>query len=204
MAWLAYLALFPIGTALRANMFVYRDMRDPWLREMRNEPVPTLSTALPGLAALIGDFEVRGPVKIRPVDLYVSTGLRRPGIVAIGDAFATSCPAAGTGVNKVLTDVERLCNAYIPDWLATPGMAAEKIAGFYEDPAKRASDDFSTAKAFRLKALSTERGLPWGARRWGRFAGHLGRGQMRKLAARLAPNTPSARQPALGEAPPAQ
>ena len=58
-------------------------------------------------------------------------------MVLIGDAFSTSCPAAGTGTGKVFTDVERLCNVYIPRWFATPGMGAEKIAAFYDDPVRR-------------------------------------------------------------------
>jgi 2-polyprenyl-6-methoxyphenol hydroxylase-like FAD-dependent oxidoreductase len=39
----------------------------------------------------------------------------QPGLVLVGDAFSTSCRAAGTGCDKVFTDVERLCNVYIPD-----------------------------------------------------------------------------------------
>ena len=35
---MAYVTLFPIGTAMRANLFVYRDMDDPWLRQMRDAP----------------------------------------------------------------------------------------------------------------------------------------------------------------------
>ena len=31
---MAYLTLFPIGTTMRANLFVYRDMDDPWLRRI--------------------------------------------------------------------------------------------------------------------------------------------------------------------------
>ena len=50
--------------------------------------------------------------------------------MVVGDAFATSCPAAGTGTDKVFTDVERLCNHYIPLWLKTPGMATAKISAF--------------------------------------------------------------------------
>ncbi len=34
---MAYLTLFPIGSdAMRANLFVYRDMHDPWLRQLRD------------------------------------------------------------------------------------------------------------------------------------------------------------------------
>ena len=31
----------------------------------------------------------------------------------------------------IFTDVERLCNVHIPQWLASPGMAQAKIAAFY-------------------------------------------------------------------------
>ena len=76
----------------------------------------------PGLRKLMGDFTVPSFVQIRPVDLYVTQGYRQNGVVLVGDAFSTSCPAAGTGARKVLVDVERLCNVHIPHWLATPGM----------------------------------------------------------------------------------
>jgi 2-polyprenyl-6-methoxyphenol hydroxylase-like FAD-dependent oxidoreductase len=114
----AYLALFPIGSAMRANFFIYRNLDDPWLQEFREAPASTLLRSLPGLRKLTGDFEIADPVRIRPVDLYRTTGYQQPGIVVVGDAFATSCPAAGTGASKVLTDAERLCHVHIPRWLA--------------------------------------------------------------------------------------
>ena len=111
----------------------------------------------------------------------VSSEHVQPGLVLVGDAFATSCPAAGTGCNKVFTDVERLCGTYVPRWLATPGMGAEKIAAFYEDAAKVAADAQSQDKAYRLRALSTQAGLVGNARRQGRFFGHLAMGTLRRL-----------------------
>ena len=45
-----YLTLFPIGNRMRANLFAYREADDPWLREMRRNPVETLNAALPRLA----------------------------------------------------------------------------------------------------------------------------------------------------------
>jgi 2-polyprenyl-6-methoxyphenol hydroxylase-like FAD-dependent oxidoreductase len=191
---LAYLSLFPIGSAMRANFMVYRDMQDPWLRDMRHRPEAALRAAMPRLAALTGDFEVVGPVKIRPADLYVTKGHRQAGIVLVGDAFATSCPAAGTGAGKVFTDVERLCNVHIPRWLATPGMAAEKIGEFYDDPVKRACDAHSAAKAYHLRSLSIDGGLPWRARRWARFIARAGVGALKEAVRRLAPRPPD-RQP---------
>jgi 2-polyprenyl-6-methoxyphenol hydroxylase-like FAD-dependent oxidoreductase len=127
-------------------------------------------------------------VKIRPVDLTVTQGFRQNGIVLVGDAFSTSCPAAGTGARKVLVDVERLCNVYIPRWLATPGMGEAKIAAFYDDPVKRACDEQSAAKAFHLRSFSMDASLPWAAQRWTRFALHSIRGAMRRLTAPVPAN----------------
>jgi len=181
---MAYLTLFPIGAIMRANLFVYRDMDDPWLQQMRLAPHYALHTLMPRLRRLIGETEV-SDVKIRPVDLAVSTNYRRPGIVLVGDAFSTSCPAAGTGCNKVFTDVELLCNHHIPRWLASEAMGADKVAAFYDDPLKLACEAFSRDKAFFLRALSTETNALWQAQRLVRFTASAGIGALRKLRARL-------------------
>ena len=180
---MAYITLFPIGSAMRANMFAYRDLHDPWLKQLRDAPREAIYAMWPGLRPLMGEFTVPGFMKIRPVDLYVTKGYRRPGVVLVGDAFATSCPAAGTGARKVLVDVERLCNVHIPRWLATPGMGEEKIAAFYDDLVKQASDAFSTAKAYGLRSFSIDPSLPWSARRFIKFVLHWGRGTLRSLLA---------------------
>jgi 2-polyprenyl-6-methoxyphenol hydroxylase-like FAD-dependent oxidoreductase len=166
---MAYITMFPIGSVLRANLFVYRDMQDPWLRQMRQTPREALFGLIPALHRLTGDVEI-GEVKIRPVDLHVTSGHRQAGIVLIGDAFATSCPAAGTGCNKVFTDVERLCGHHIPRWLASDGMDTDKIAAFYDDPEKVACEADCLAKAYHLRSLSIDDGLSWRVRRWARFA----------------------------------
>jgi 2-polyprenyl-6-methoxyphenol hydroxylase-like FAD-dependent oxidoreductase len=178
---MAYLTLFPVGDVMRANMMVYRRMDDPWLRRFREQPEATMRAMMPGLRWMSGDFQVLGPIRIRPADLYVTEGHRQAGIVLIGDAFATSCPAAGTGTDKVFTDVERLCNVHIPNWLASDGMGAEKIAAFYDDPVKTGCDAWSTAKAYHLRSLTIDNGLQWRARRWARFLLRLGQGALRHL-----------------------
>ena len=189
----AYITLFPIQQAMRANLCVYRDMDDPWLREFRDAPRETLAALMPGLARITGAFDVPGAVKIRPADLYVTTGWRKPGVVLVGDAFSTSCPAAGTGTGKVFTDVERLCNVHVPQWLATRGMGAEKIAAFYEDPVKRAYDAHSAHKAFHLRSLTIDPGLAWEARRWTRFASRAAVGLLRQARARTSAKSPRTR-----------
>lgn len=182
----ALITLFPIGDAMRANLFVYRDMQDPWLQAMRAEPQETLFAMWPALRQIMGEFTVDGPVKIRPVDLYVSHGHRQGGVVLVGDAYSTSCPAAGTGARKVLNDVERLCNVHVPQWLATAGMAADKIAAFYDDPVKRECDAFAFAKAYNLRAFSTDDGLAWRARRRAKFLLQYAVGTLRRLRGRSA------------------
>ena len=180
-----YLTLFPIGKRIRANLFTYRQFNDPWLREMRRAPVETLTAALPRLRRIAGDFQIAGEVKIRPADLYVSTGHRQAGVVLVGDAFETTCPVTGTGSDKVFTDVERLCNVHIPGWLATEGMGETKIAAFYDDPVKQACDAWASAKAYSFRSVSIDRGIYWRAQRWARFLAWLGRGRLRRLRGRL-------------------
>ena len=183
---IAYLTIFPVGATMRANFFVYRDMRDPWLKDMRHAPLETLVAAMPGLAGLTGRFAVTSEVKIRPVDLYVTEGHRQAGVVLVGDTFATSCPAAGTGAGKALADVERLCNVHIPAWLASPGMGAEKIAAFYDDPVKVESDADSAAKARYVRSISTDASLAWQARRFANaVARQFGLAALRDLRERV-------------------
>jgi 2-polyprenyl-6-methoxyphenol hydroxylase-like FAD-dependent oxidoreductase len=180
-----YVTLFPIGNTMRANLFTYRDMADPWLRQMRQAPEQTLNASLPRLRKLIGDFKIAGEIKIRPADLYVSVGYRQPGVVLVGDAFATSCPVTGTGTDKVFTDVSQLCNIHIPNWLSSEGMGEDKIAAFYDDPAKVECDGWSAAKAFSFRSVTLEQGLYWRAQRGARFMAGLGKGTLRGLRKRF-------------------
>jgi 2-polyprenyl-6-methoxyphenol hydroxylase-like FAD-dependent oxidoreductase len=186
-----YLTLFPIGSRMRANLFVYREVDDPWLRQMRRAPAQTLKASLPRLSKITGDFDVTGDIKMRPADLYVSSCHRKPGMVLVGDAFATSCPVTGTGTDKLFTDVERLCHVHIPNWLATDGMDETKIAAFYDDPVKTACDAWSSAKAYSFRAVSIDDSLYWKAQRWARFVTWFCEGTLRQL------RTPAGPQPEL-------
>ncbi len=177
----AYVTLFPIGNRMRANLFVYRDLDDPWLRQMRKDPVETMNAVLPRLRRITREYAVTGDVRIRPADVYISTGYRQPGVVLIGDAFAATCPVTGTGTDKVFTDVARLCNVHIPAWLATEGMDETKIATFYDDPVKQACDAWSMAKAFSFRKVTIENGLYWRAQRWARFLAWFGEGVARRM-----------------------
>ncbi|MFL5000829.1 MAG: FAD-dependent monooxygenase, partial [Xanthobacteraceae bacterium] len=166
----------------------------------KTAPREALQQLMPRLRQLTGETEVCD-VKIRPVDLVISTNYRQAGIVLAGDAFATSCPAAGTGCNKVLTDVELLCNHHIPRWLESGGMGAGKIAAFYDDPVKRACEVFSRDKAFFLRALSTETGALWQTQRFMRFVGGASIGAVRRVRGRISTASRDPASAALDTAP---
>ena len=156
-----YLNIFPAGGTTRANLFTFREHTDPWVRAFRQAPRRVLAETLPGLLDALGDFEITDRVQMWLQDLAVARGVERDGVVLIGDAFQTSCPAAGTGVSRLLTDIERLCLVHIPQWLASPGMSAEKIARFYADPQKRAMDDHVLALARYRRRLTVDTSPAW-------------------------------------------
>jgi 2-polyprenyl-6-methoxyphenol hydroxylase-like FAD-dependent oxidoreductase len=164
-----YFSLFPVGDEAgdrnRVNLFTFRDHRDPWVKALRGNPKETLVETLPGLTRVLGDFEVVGRVENWIMDLTVARNCRQAGVVLIGDAYQTSCPAAGTGVARLLTDVEQLCLVHVPQWLATPGMGADKIAAFYDDPRKQASDASALAQANYRRNLTVATSPAWRARR---------------------------------------
>lgn len=160
-----YLSLFPVRAGMRANLFMFRDPTDPIMRELRREPEATVLRLLPGLRPYLGDFRVTDKVQNWVMDLTVVEGHLQPGVVLIGDAFQTNCPAAGTGVARLLVDVDRLCTEYAPRWLAIPGMGTEKISQFYSDPDKLAADQRSLKMAHFRQALTSRNDIGWDVRR---------------------------------------
>lgn len=165
-----YLNFFPAGGVTRANLFVFREHTDPWVKALRDRPRETLVETLPGLLKTFGDFEVIDRVSSWLTDIAVAENCKRDGVVLIGDAYQTSCPAAGTGVSRLLTDVERLCMVHVPQWMASPGMAAAKIATFYDDPVKLAMDERGLELANFRRSLTIDTDLRWCARRQVHFS----------------------------------
>lgn len=194
----AYLTLFPIGATMRANLFVYRQPSDPWVKAFRKAPEAHLRAAMPGLARLCPDLTVAGPVEMRPVDVVQAADVEQDGIVLLGDAFLSPCPIPGTGIGKVLTDVDRLCSEHLPRWFATEGMGREKIAAFYADPVKRISDGQCLTASLYARDVTVGRGAYWTARRLRNRIGRYGLHALHGLRTFLA----GARPPALGRAQP--
>lgn len=162
---LSYLTLFPIGTTLRANLFVYRSPFEEWTKALRDQPNETLNAMMPEFESEFGELAVSGPVMIRPIDLARTLDTDRDGVVVVGDAYMTVCPITGTGMDKALNDVIVLARDHVPAWLATPGMQASKIAGFYADPAKTGRDTNAIRISVESRAVRFDPALRWRLRR---------------------------------------
>ena len=185
----AYLTLFPLGDRLRANLFVYRRHGEDWATAFRARPAEMLRAMMPGLAPILGPFEVTGRVVTRPISLHVVDDPLRDGIVLIGDAFATTCPTGGAGLDKVLTDVECLA-ALAPGWLAAGDTSATAVARFYADPAKRACDAEARRRDAYARAMALDPGFAWTARRWRNFLVLSGLGWLRRALPAPMPRPP--------------
>ena len=154
----AYLTIFPMGKVMRGNLFTYRSADDPWIARLRQEPDAAMAELFPDLGRIYRPLRVADRVQLRPTDLAHTRGHYRPGVVAIGDAFFVACPSTGTGIHKALNDVSVL-RQLMPKWLSTPGMGTEKIATFYDDPAKTAVDEASLNLSFKERAVRLDQSL---------------------------------------------
>ena len=162
---IAYVTIFPMLEEVRVNIFSYRDADDPWIRELRADPIGVLTQTLPETRASLTGREVARDLEVRGTDLYAVSGHVRDGLVLLGDAFQASCPSSGTGVTRILSDVARLTQAHIPAWFATPGIDAGKIGEFYADPIKLAVDSDSMRRSIRGRKATLGTTPYWRARR---------------------------------------
>jgi 2-polyprenyl-6-methoxyphenol hydroxylase-like FAD-dependent oxidoreductase len=162
---IAYATIFPMLDEVRINVFSYRQADDPWVARMRADPIGLLIKTLPSLTPVLCGQTLARKLEVRSTDLYAVSGHVQPGVVLLGDAFHAPCPSSGTGMTRILSDVDLLAQHYVPQWLATPGMDQTKIAGFYADPAKKAVDGASLTRSMRGKAAATSKSPYWRVRR---------------------------------------
>ena len=160
-----YVSIFPMPGETRVNMFSYRPMNDPWTRRMAQDPIGALAEVSCDAARALKGAQVVRRCEIRGTDLYVTEGHKRAGVVLIGDSFHAPCPASGTGMLRILHDIKVLTDGYLPQWLATSGMGADKITRFYNDPAKLKLDARSLRGSLRGREWAANTSLPWQAMR---------------------------------------
>jgi 2-polyprenyl-6-methoxyphenol hydroxylase-like FAD-dependent oxidoreductase len=140
------------------------------VNRFKQEPYEELMRALPKLVRFTGPCRITSRVEMCPIDLYGVSGHIQPGLVLIGDAYQSVCPTTGTGLSKVLKDVEVLTEC-VPKWLRTPGMGNEKLSDFYTHPQKTACDTKSLRQAQYCRALSTNSSYLWQIHRELRYLG---------------------------------
>jgi 2-polyprenyl-6-methoxyphenol hydroxylase-like FAD-dependent oxidoreductase len=167
----AYFTAFPIRDQMRGNLFVYREPAESWTKAFAAAPEDGLRTLLPRLPRICPDLRVSGPVEVRPIDLFEADDPARDAMVLIGDAYFNPCPIPGTGIGKVLVDVERLCTVHVPHWLSQPAIDRAMVQSFYDDPVKRASDGACRRANAYARDIGTRTELPWVARRGRNYIG---------------------------------
>ncbi len=161
-----YASLFRMGNQMRVNLFLYDDPKSERVRAFRLSPLAELFKVMPALRAKLLLAQVEGPVEMRVTDLYEVKAGHVPGVVLIGDARRTSCPASGTGISRILSDVRALSETFAHQWLQGEGMAAAKIAAFYDAPQTVADDAERHRRSLGGRDLATNDGLKWRLRRW--------------------------------------
>ena len=180
---IGYVSVFPMPGETRINVFSYRALNDPWTRRMSADPMGCLSELDPHLAALFKGGRVVRRCEARGTDLYEVSGHRQAGVVLIGDAFHAPCPASGTGMLRILNDIDVLTRLHLAPWFATPGMACAKIAAFYDDPEKRRLDEASLKSSLKGRGAVVGTNAYWRGRR---FIGNLKRRVATTLGANAA------------------
>lgn len=183
----SYLTVFRMGAVYRANLFVYRPPGDPWVRQFQDQPTSMLQALMPGFARLSGPLSVVGPVRTRFVDLYTTDRPMRPGVVLLGDAFASSDPAAGNGFDKVWNDAHCFVQECLPDWLSGSGVDEGALQDFYAHPEKVACDTWCRERALQSRQVATSRRAYWIAHRLGAWGVQATRGLGRRLLQRGRP-----------------
>ena len=158
-----YLTIFRCRDVLRGNLFLYCDPHEPWLGQLRRAPRQTLLQAFPSLVDELGEFTVEH-VQCRTSEIVVAQRHARDGMILIGDAYQTPCPAAGTGIARLLVDVERL-TAHTARWFAANDTSVAALQSYYNDPMKRRSDRAAIREARFRRAITMDASWYWAMRR---------------------------------------
>jgi 2-polyprenyl-6-methoxyphenol hydroxylase-like FAD-dependent oxidoreductase len=160
-----YASFFAVGAAVRMNLFLYDAPTSERVARFRRDPMGELVRTLPSLAETLEGARAIGPVQVRVTDLYTVEQPARDGVVLIGDARRTSCPASGTGVSRVLHDAKLLTATHLPAWFAADRFDAARIGAFYAEPELTALDRNAHQRSLNGRRAATSRSIYWRLRR---------------------------------------
>jgi hypothetical protein len=68
-------------------------------------------------------------------------------------------------LSKVLTDVDVLCNEFVPRWMAASAVPQDEVAAFYRHERKTAVDDHALKQALAGRDSVLSNSLQWRLRR---------------------------------------
>jgi 2-polyprenyl-6-methoxyphenol hydroxylase-like FAD-dependent oxidoreductase len=160
-----YVSFFPFGSAVRMNLFLYDAPTSERVARLRRDPMGELVRALPSLADKLDGARPMGAASLHVTDLYAVERPARDGVVLIGDARRTSCPASGTGVSRVLNDAKLLNAKHVPAWFEADTFDAARISAFYAEPELAALDHNAHQRSLNGRSAATSRSVYWRLRR---------------------------------------
>jgi len=160
-----YASFFSFGADVRMNLFLYDAPQSERVARFRSDPLGELVRALPSLTSKLEGARAIGTVQLRVTDLYAVEHPARDGLVLVGDARRTSCPASGTGVMRILHDAKLLTASHLPAWFTSDHIGADQIAAFYTEPSLIALDRTAHRRSLNGRAAATSRSVYWRLRR---------------------------------------
>jgi hypothetical protein len=117
------------------------------LRTFRTTPQAAVSAALPHLRVWLAGCSMHGAAQMRVCDLYDVARPSRSGVVLIGEARRSDCPA--TGDMRLLDDLSAL-QGLTPLWLEH-GADLHRLDAFYADETRRRQEAAAHKRAMRLR-----------------------------------------------------
>lgn len=154
-----YLTFFRVGDRTRANLSAQLRSDDPRNRLLWTQPQATLKHWFPQLTAYTGEFRITSRLDQFVTTYYRVQPLQMPGVVAVGDACQSANPATGTGLSKILNDLDVLVREFLPRWLASGCCAGADVQAYHAHARKRQQDQQTQDlwKAFTLDARQRQR-----------------------------------------------
>ena len=125
----AYATLFPFRDTVRANVFSFPDDPTIDVAAYRHDPLGFTIAQGPGLAALLPAIRRVGQPQFHVSPQHRAVPPACDGIVLIGEALRSTCPATGSGALCALTDVDRrpTCAEGEPLWHCTATSMDDRV-----------------------------------------------------------------------------
>ena len=189
-----YLSLFPIGEVMRANLFTFRDHRDPWVRDLRQRAGRHIDRDHARSATISRRFRGcrqsseldDGSLRSRKLSARRCRAHRR----CVPDLVPGCWNGRHSAADRCASAVQRACSAMVCE---RRHRSSRKIAQFYADPVKQRADGRSLRLAHYRRSLTIDDSLRWKAHRGRAYLRRRVLGWVKELKLVRAAYTPVAR-----------